>query len=531
MNRMGRKLLVIMLVFALGLSSAVPAQALSIFNLALTPELISDGWLVDNTLELEQDSEGYYVFTITPDMVSSGRVTVNLNRFAALFLREFYNVSSARSTFKLKLVNESGRRLTYSGYNFTTENTLPRTNNIFSETTGVLTNNLNRAFGSAYTAMVPTITGESPYTNLCLPVKGFDGKNINLMIAPLRATNDAMLDFYNKRETYEINLQEMMGFDDELVSRGYSGYANYLRRFYNVSSLYDIPLEDAYNVLGTTNGAQTGVTNWTDNVNNGTDDGRPVPASAVNELTDEFKIWGILGLNMDPKDKVKYPYVPNYYMMETDPEVIQFAYDYLYAHGLRFTLDMKNRPFDTTDSEKGRGGDFGIKAYYNKTAGATDNVNAVMRGVTLRHGASLKLDNVTAGLYVPNAWNQYRLYDFGFSLSFSTTWRPDRDDDDEEDEEEVIITPPGTTPETPPGEGTEPGNGLEPPGGTPNVPDQPKPGESTTTPGVPTGRPTPKTGDDAQLLLWMAALITSLAGAGVMIFMAAKKKRRQEGQK
>lgn len=34
------------------------------------------------------------------------------------------------------------------------------------------------------------------------------------------------------------------------------------------------------------------------------------------------------------------------------------------------------------------------------------------------------MDHVSAGLYVPNAWNQYRLYDFGFSLNYSVVAAP-----------------------------------------------------------------------------------------------------------
>lgn len=397
----------------------------------------TDGWLSDLDGNLLTDGNGYYVLTITPAMITGSTVNLDFNRYARLFLNSFQNESNADASFKMKIVNSTGKKLTYVDYAFTTENMLPRTNNLFAEQTGVLTDSqrFGRAFGSAYTAMLPTIT--SPYirTDLCLDVKCFDQKNINMMISPLRCVNDALKAFYGAKESTDITLPQMMNRDENLIQAGYTGYADYLRKYYNVASLYDLPLETAYNVLGTTRDAQTGVTCWKDN----TIAGKPVPASAVNLLTNSFKIWGILYTNADAASKAVYPYLPHYHMMETDSEVIQFAYDFLYAQGLRFSFDQATKPFDTTDSEKGRGGDFAIKAYFNKTPGATAHVNAVFGGKPLEKDATIVLDHVTAGLYVPNAWNQYRMYDYGFRLVYTVG-------DASGEEDEKTTTTPTTTP-------------------------------------------------------------------------------------
>ena len=399
----------------------------------------TDGWLSDLDGNLLTDGAGYYVLTITPAMITGNTVNLDFNRYTRLFLDSFQNESNADATFKMKIVNNSGKRLTYSDYAFTTENMLPRTNNLFAVQTGVLTDSqrFGRAFGSAYTAMLPTIT--SPYyrTDLCLDVKGFDGKNINLMIAPLRCVNDALIDFYGVPETFDITLPQMMNRDANLAAAGYSSYADYLRKFYNVTSLTDLPPETAYNVLGTTRNAQTGITNWSSNSTTG----KPIPASELNELTNEFKIWGITFLNPDESTKNTYPYRPNYHMMETDSEVIQFAYDFLYTQGLRFSFDQATKPFDTTDSEKGRGGNFAVKAYVNKTPDATAHVNAVFGGSVLEQGQSFTLDHVTAGLYVPNAWNQYRMVDYGFRLVYTVAEESGEDD-------EKTTTTPGKLPDT-----------------------------------------------------------------------------------
>ncbi len=353
-------------------------------------------------------------------MLKANKLTLDMNRFAALFLRDFQNVSSNRSTKKMKIINKSGKNLSYSGYGFTTENVLPRTTNIFSATNGTLTPSMGRAFGTAYTAMLSTITSPTYRTDLCLPVQGFDDKNINLMIAPLRCANDAMMAFYGKDLSFEINLPQMMLFDDNLRQAGYAGYADYLRQYYGVDSLYQLPIDTIYNILGTTRSAQSAVTNWRDN----SIDGKPIPAAEVGQLTNSFKIWGIADLNADPEDSAAYPYVPNFHMMETDPEVIQLAYDYLYTNGLRFTLDDQKAPYSKLDSEWGMGGNFGIKAYIDRTAGANAHVQSIFGRSVLKNGATITLDHVSAGLYVPNAWNQYRLYDFGFSLNYSVVAAP-----------------------------------------------------------------------------------------------------------
>jgi len=404
-------LLAVMLVFG---SAVLPASAEPV---TVAPTTTTGGWLTDLDGNLVTDADGYYVIYIMPGMVVGNTVNLNLNRFAALFLKSFKNESDADASFKLRIVNNSGKELRYVDYAFTTENLLPRTSNVFRPAVGALTDvpALGRTFGSAYMAMLPTITEPDTYTDRCLDVRCFDGKNINMMIAPLRCVNDALLDFYNAGETYDITLPQLMNRDDNLRALGYTSYADYLRQYYGVSSLYDLTPETAYNVLGTTRNAQTGITCWKDN----SIAGKPIPASELGLLTEEFKIWGLLNTNADETDKAQYPYIPKYYMLETDPEVIEFAYDFLYSQGLRFTFDSVSQPFDLTDSEAGRGGDFAIKAYMNKTAGANARVNAVFGGEVLDQGQYITLDHVMGGYYAPNAWNQYRMVDYGFSLLFS----------------------------------------------------------------------------------------------------------------
>jgi hypothetical protein len=384
--------------------------------LLVEPTTTTEGWLTDLEGNLITDQEGYFVLTISQAMINAGKIEANFNKFAELFLDDFKNESGTEVNHKLKIINNTGRKINYKDYQFTTENVLPRTNNLFVAGTGSFTESMNRAYGSAYSAMLTSITLPDFRTDLCIGVKGFDDKNINIMMVNLSCINEAVMDFYGVDAPYKINLQQMMRLENDLQAAGYPSYASYLKSYYNVTNLKDIGLEDIYNILGTTNGAQSAITTWSDN----TIGGKPIPASELNKLTNDFKIWGIAELNMDPEDSDIYPYIPNFFIMETDPEVIAFAYEYLYENGLRFSFDQIKQPFDTTDSEKGRGGDFGIKAYIDKNPTTTNKVNSILQDMVIDNGASYKLDNITAGLYVPNSWNQNRLYDFGFKLTFET---------------------------------------------------------------------------------------------------------------
>ena len=374
----------------------------------------TEGWQTDFNGNLVPDQEGYYVLTITKDMIENDQVTLNLNPFASLFLSEFRNVSSARSEKKLKIINESEAAIQFMDYEFTTENELPRTTNYFSPGSGSFVMGLGRVLGSAYQEMASTITSKIYRTDRTINVLGFDGKPINLMLLNLRTLNHAVADFYRRENPYDLNLQEMMAFDQDLKRAGYDSYGSYLKSYYGVNSLMDLDLKTTYHILGTGNGAQSAINQWED----ATPTGRALPKEALAQLTPDFKIWGLMGLNIDPSDQEEYPYGSSYFMLETDKEVIQFAYEYLYTNGLRFTFDDQKHPYDKTDEYYGVGGAFGIKAYIDKNKETTDYIIDSLGKEVLLQGETLKLDHVSAGLYVPNAWNQHRMYDFGISLTY-----------------------------------------------------------------------------------------------------------------
>ena len=97
------------------------------------------------------------------------------------------------------------------------------------------------------------------------------------------------------------------------------------------------------------------------------------------------------------------------------------AYEYLYSRCIRFSLDATDRPvsesFDNKADPVANVG--GIKEYMDKTDAASANVYKAMKGdEKIANGDTLALDNVKGYIEVPNAWNQFRFYDFGFSVTF-----------------------------------------------------------------------------------------------------------------
>lgn len=120
-------------------------------------------------------------------------------------------------------------------------------------------------------------------------------------------------------------------------------------------------------------------------------------------------------------DAATYAYQNDYYLMENDPEVLKMAYDYLYSRCIRFSLDSTDRAVSTGIDNSATSNDSvgGIKEYMDKTDAANANVYRAMKGgEKIANGDTLALDNAKGYIEVPNAWNQFRYYDFGFSVTF-----------------------------------------------------------------------------------------------------------------
>lgn len=415
------------------------------------------GWSKKDGMPV-QDEDGYFTYTITSDQIDAdGKITVDCDLLAEYMeaqMQEGLNWSPCN--FKVKFVNETGAPIQYQDYRFDTVNWISVGETYTPSDTPSMENQYGYGWGDVWKRVYPFVAGQTR-TAGSLNVKGFDGNNIRLAISPLRCINPAVISYFdsNSGKTEEltgnsslnnagyITLKQMNALP-ELIKKAFTfknwngeeinlsadenrTYADFICAFYGVNSLNDLTIAQKYNVLGTGGKGspslqeskykgQSAVTTYYSIVAPMTN--RYIPSSDLgNDTLNYFKTWGFGKVS----DKTGYAYEPDFFLMENDPEVLKMAYDYLYSRCIRFSLDSNDRTVSTAidNSATSNDGVGGIKDYMDRTDAATANVlKAMNNGEEIANGSSITLDNVKGYIEVPNAWNQFRAYDFGFKLIF-----------------------------------------------------------------------------------------------------------------
>ena len=444
------------------------------------------GWKTEDG-KLVKDAYGYYTYVLTFDQIDSdGKIMVDCDLPAEYMVAEMqaYQNFFPRS-FKMKFINETGVGVQYLDYSFDTVNWLPvketytppfATPSMLDTDEGAGSTSAGYGWGDVWHPMYEMLIGGDPDINT-LDADGFDGNKVRMAIAPLRCINPAVVSYFSSNpgsgtltgspstdNAQKITLRQMNALP-ELIRKSFSfrnwegtvislpaddsrTYTDFICAFYDVSSPDELTIAQKYNVLGT--GAagspampyagQSHITTYYANRMGFMSDWC-IPFTALNDGTlDYFKTWGFSdtriaegkklvsgGAEFSAEDAAMYAYQPNYYLMENDPDIISMAYDYLYERCIRFSLDTDDRPVSTAfdDSTAPEAEVGGIKDYIDRTGEATANVlKAMNNGAEIPDGDSLALDRVRGYIEVPNAWNQFRYYDFGFKLSFRTTSLP-----------------------------------------------------------------------------------------------------------
>ncbi len=446
------------------------------------PESSVGGWYTEDG-SIAKDEDGYFTYTLTPDMLDSqGNITVDCDPLAEYMeaeMRDYENWSSRN--FRVRLVNKTGVPIKYEDYEFDTVNwislgdefTASDSPNMKNTSEGSDENSAGYGWGEAWQRVYAMLVGQAPSAG-SLAITGFDGNGIRLACAPLRCINPAVVSFFKSNPGYgtltgnsstdsaqKVTLLQMNAFP-QLIKQSFTfenwqgeqvslpqdesrSYADFLCAFYGVDSLDDLTVAQKYNVLGTGSkgspGArydgQSAITTYYSNFA-GTMSNWCIPYTSLEDGTlDYFKNWGFSdarievgkelksgGQEFSADDATTYAYQPDYFLLETDPEVLSMAYDYLYERCIRLTLDEDSHPISesvdnsaTSDVSVG-----GIKEYLDKTDEANANVLSAMNGGNeIADGEVLSLDHVSGYIEVPNAWNQFRYYDFGFKLTFKAT--------------------------------------------------------------------------------------------------------------
>lgn len=445
----------------------------------------SGGWRMKNG-SIEKDSDGYFVYTITRDQMDvNGKITVDCDPLAEYMetaMRSYQNFSSCK--FKVKFVNETGTAIAYQDYNFDTVNWLPvgatytpsADPAMLDTDDGADDYSAGYGWGEAWQKIYPMLSEEN-VAEATLNVEGFDGNDIRLSLSPLRCINPAIISYFESNSGYGtltgdsttssasyITLLQMNAFPELIKQaftfRNYQGeeisldadssrtYADFLCAFYGVSSLDQLTVAQKYNVLGTgykgspsvKKGGQANISTYYSSYS-GKLENRCVPYSALRDGSlDYFKTWGLSeqriavgkklasgGTIFSSDDADTYAYQPNYYLLESDSDVLKMAYEYLYDRCIRITFDHNNRAVSTAwdDSDTPTEDVSGVKSYIDKTSAAKANVlTAMNNGNTIADQEAIVLDNVRGYIEVPNAWSVFRCYDFGFELIFKADTTP-----------------------------------------------------------------------------------------------------------
>lgn len=415
------------------------------------------GWSKKDGMPV-QDADGFFTYTITSDQIDAdGKITVDCDLLAEYIeaqMQKYQNLSACN--FKVKFVNETGAPIQYQDYHFDTVNWIPVGGTYTPSDTPSMENQYGYGWGDVWKRVYPFVAGQTR-TAGSLNVKGFDGNNIRLAIAPLRCINPAVISYFDSNPGKAENLTgnsslnnagyitlKQMNALPELIKKAFTfknwngeeinlsadenrTYADFICAFYGVNSLNDLTIAQKYNVLGTGGKGspslqeskykgQSAVTTYYSIVAPMTN--RYIPSSDLgNDTLNYFKTWGFGKVS----DEDGYDYKPDFFLMENDPEVLKMAYDYLYSRCIRFSLDSNDRTVSTAidNSATSNDGVGGIKDYMDRTDAATANVlKAMNNGAEIANGSSITLDNVKGYIEVPNAWNQFRAYDFGFKLIF-----------------------------------------------------------------------------------------------------------------
>ncbi len=417
----------------------------------------SGGWHVDQN--------DCWVYTVTADQIDANKeIKIDFDRPAqAMEYKMRKNYSSKIITFPIKIVNESGIEITYKDYSFTTQNRIG-SGEIFSPSTEPVMNNKHSSgWGMAWQVMLPIIE-ESTSISPVFEAEDFEGNGIRLAIAPLRAINPAIISYFRSNpgrgeltgasgediKALNVTLLQMNAFDSLIKGaftfKNYLGqevpvaedasrtYADFLCIFYDVTSLDELSGAQKYNTLGFGSlgspevpyGGQTQITTYYSK--SVSEQNLCVPHKALDNGTlNHFQNWGfsyneIVGSN-------EYAYQPSYYLLESDPKVLQMGYEYLYERCIRFSFDNLDREiFTGNDNMMQIVEDVSsVKSYIDRTDDAVSNAaNAFKSGTWLGTGDSISLENIGGFIETPNAWNQYRQYDFGFDVTFEAKDLPEK---------------------------------------------------------------------------------------------------------
>lgn len=512
----------------------------------------------DEHVKRSYDTEnGYIIYTIEEG--AGPRVVVSCDEAAASLLLPTDEPGQI-SRIKLKFVNNTKETYHYTVANFYTVNVISRNVSETESAPPMPKDGEVRTYAPADTGSIGS-------------TKGFDGNLIPYSMNVLRCINAPLKALYGtKVSAAQITLEQVQNADDQARKKGYESYAAYLLQYYkgncktckDAKSLYELEPNHLDEIFGTRVGGLDGQSEI-----------RQPRSLSVADLNsgayDLLRQYGWASQPIKDKSRTVTAYRQDYELMETDSELIQVGYWFLYQRGMAFTFDDKKFPLSTSVNSETYMDGLQLSEYFAMTGRARRCTDAAFYAVTLKPGDSLVLDNVAFYAQLPNAYDA-RGIDFGFSVTFESgvappptptptpppndpdptpTPKPHPDPDPDPDHTprprptptpkptptpggKPTPTPtpgggptptptPGHTPSPPP-EATPTPNSTPTPEPTPPGPSFPPPPDETPQPSSPPRTPPPKTGDDNTLAYALVGM--GISAAGVIIFFLRRRRDR-----
>lgn len=176
----------------------------------MAPESNGGGWYTEDGA-IAKDADGYFTYTLTPDMLDSqGNVTVDCNPLAEYMeaqMRDYENW--APRDFKVRFINKTGVPIKYEDYEFDTVNWISAGDEFTASdapamrntSEGANENSAGYGWGEAWQRVYAMLVGQAQSAG-SLAITGFDGNGIRLACSPLRCINPAIVSFFKSNPGY-----------------------------------------------------------------------------------------------------------------------------------------------------------------------------------------------------------------------------------------------------------------------------------------------------------------------------------------
>lgn len=403
----------------------------------LAQNINKDGWNIDIVWQSGIPNKINATYTIMPDDISDDKINIDLSfilKFLNYHLSNYHKYLNTNPSFNLSIKNESGKKITFDDYEFTTTSYQEQDKIIDSKVTDMIISGKDQdtiALGNILNTYTKTIKKQDYDFNLNDSLKipiintfGFDKKFLRTSSLFYRTQSPAMIallgqdnltvknisdiDNIVKQKLSFINIKgEEINLEEDLTRT----YSQYLKSYYDVKTLDDLTYEQLYNYFNSNIMIEGYDSLKVECVGNGC---KFIKINDLNtNVSDEFKKWGKAIVS-----KYNDEYVfSKFYFLESDIELQQLAYKYLYNNIIRFTFDSK---IDSLSSLNQFNDELSLYSYINKNDVISKKVYQLFNyGAEFSDGDIINFPNIEVKTFLVNAFDNNNLFDYGLSLSYN----------------------------------------------------------------------------------------------------------------